>query len=183
MGFRLICHRDPSGESASRVLLIWPLQLNIVLTYIVCLCLTFIVPLLLLPYPPSAYDGGDCCECTCVATETGGEGGGNDYGCNSFACIDPAAPCVNNDDITIDIVANCDICRIGDAHCDEETNTPECGTCLPASEGVRTGRRPSIFNCVCYMLWPCVEYYGCMSVVILPPVRSVTICVGSVCKC
>lgn len=48
------------------------------------------------------YDGGDCCACTCedTPTQTCGEGG--------FACIDPSAPCVDDDDITVDMLANCD---------------------------------------------------------------------------
>ena len=48
------------------------------------------------------YDGGDCCSCTCVDAPdfTCGDGRG-------FQCIDPAAPCVNDDDITIDQVENC----------------------------------------------------------------------------
>lgn len=53
------------------------------------------------------YDGGDCCECTCL----GGEEGDDDYKCgrsSEFSCIDPAAPCVDDDDITADIVENYD---------------------------------------------------------------------------
>lgn len=39
---------------------------------------------------PPGYDGGDCCECTCVSTAG--------YICgdtNGFDCVDPASPCVN----------------------------------------------------------------------------------------
>lgn len=46
-----------------------------------------------------------CCECTCVS-ETD-----DDYRCgqyNDFACVDPAAPCVDDDDITIEMVEHCD---------------------------------------------------------------------------
>ena len=41
------------------------------------------------------YDGGDCCECTCEGA------------CEFFACIDPSAPCVDDDDVTIVEVENC----------------------------------------------------------------------------
>ncbi|CAM9313647.1 unnamed protein product [Ectocarpus sp. 8 AP-2014] len=41
--------------------------------------------------PPSGYDGGDCCDCTCVdAVYECGYGG--------FDCTDPAAACENEDD-------------------------------------------------------------------------------------
>ena len=53
--------------------------------------------------PECNYDGGDCCECTCFDE--------NDYarepGCFGFACIDPAAPCVDDDSITVDMFENC----------------------------------------------------------------------------
>ena len=51
------------------------------------------------------YDGGDCCECTC-----NGGGDGDEYACSrdaGFACIDPEAPCVDDDDVTVDMVENC----------------------------------------------------------------------------
>jgi len=59
------------------------------------------------------YDGGDCCECTCVTDD--------DYqGCgNGFACIDPEAPCVNDDDLTTGFFDDCDEARMGDASCDD----------------------------------------------------------------
>ncbi|CAM9920669.1 unnamed protein product, partial [Ectocarpus sp. 6 AP-2014] len=47
------------------------------------------------------YDGGDCCECTCQVTSSGW-GSNPDY----FACIDPEAPCVDDDDITAEMVEN-----------------------------------------------------------------------------
>ncbi|CAM9269075.1 unnamed protein product [Pylaiella littoralis] len=65
------------------------------------------------------YDGGDCCECTCVTTD------GN--GCVDFACIDPEASCVDDDDITVDLVQNCErAISIGDGYCDIDLNTAEC---------------------------------------------------------
>ena len=53
----------------------------------------------------SDYDGGDCCECTCDPTKAD-----HDDGCgpwNGFSCIDPMAPCVNDDSVTIDMAGNC----------------------------------------------------------------------------
>ncbi|CAN0376720.1 unnamed protein product, partial [Hapterophycus canaliculatus] len=44
------------------------------------------------------YDGGDCCECTCVSSI-------DLSGCDSgFACIDPSAPCVDDDRATAEMV-------------------------------------------------------------------------------
>lgn len=54
------------------------------------------------------YDGGDCCECTCTPPDNSWD---DDYACShygGFACIDPAASCVEDDDITADMVENCD---------------------------------------------------------------------------
>ncbi|CAM9862268.1 unnamed protein product [Ectocarpus fasciculatus] len=69
-----------------------------------------------------AYDGGDCCECTC-------EGNGDDdyWHCRNFACVDPSAICVDDDSVTIDMIENCDwAAGIGDGYCSEDLNTPEC---------------------------------------------------------
>ena len=44
-----------------------------------------------------------CCSCTCVTAP-----GDDDNGCrDGFQCIDPAAECVDDDDITVDQVENC----------------------------------------------------------------------------
>ncbi|CAM9104677.1 unnamed protein product, partial [Hapterophycus canaliculatus] len=67
------------------------------------------------------YDGGDCCECTCVA----GDDSYTDCS-NNFACIDPDAPCANDDDITVDIPSVCDTVAMGNARCDPENNNAEC---------------------------------------------------------
>ena len=55
------------------------------------------------------YDGGDCCSCTCQVDSFGS-------GCDDgFACIDPEAPCVDDDDVTVDMVENCEtIAGIGE---------------------------------------------------------------------
>ncbi|CAM9833718.1 unnamed protein product, partial [Hapterophycus canaliculatus] len=54
------------------------------------------------------YDDGDCCECTCIPDDSKED---DYYGCgqnNGFACIDPDAPCVDDDDITVDMGDSCD---------------------------------------------------------------------------
>ncbi|CAM9907104.1 unnamed protein product [Pylaiella littoralis] len=73
------------------------------------------------------YDGGDCCECTCVPREADDDW--NDYvSCGGgFACIDPEAECVNDDDINVEIVANCDSVQVGNGYCDQRNNIAECG--------------------------------------------------------
>ena len=52
--------------------------------------------------PECNYDGGDCCECTCDPSQ-----GDDDNACTEFACIDPSAGCVDDDDITADMLENC----------------------------------------------------------------------------
>lgn len=63
------------------------------------------------------FDGGDCCECTCV------DGEGGSCGEEGFVCMDPSAPCYDPD--TVAVYATCLdglIERIGDGHCDYENN-------------------------------------------------------------
>lgn len=74
--------------------------------------------------PAASHDlPGDCCECTCAPRK----GEYDLYGCTQFACIDPSARCVDDDDITVDMVASCPwINGVGDGHCWPELNTPEC---------------------------------------------------------
>eukprot|EP00903_Cladosiphon_okamuranus_P005789 g5736.t1 len=74
------------------------------------------------------YDGGDCCSCTCVPPEDSGD---DDYACgdsdiNPFACIDPNADCVNDDDIAVDMVENCYPGSIGNGYCDHYNNKAVC---------------------------------------------------------
>eukprot|EP00903_Cladosiphon_okamuranus_P014618 g13556.t1 len=92
--------------------------------------------------PECAYDGGDCCSCTC---DPAGPGAGDDDACQyGFACIDPSAPCVNDDDITIDMLDACNwVVGIGNGYCDLEMNTPECnydgGDCCECTCEVENG--------------------------------------------
>lgn len=55
---------------------------------------------------------------------------GDDDACRSnFACVDPSAPCVDDDSVTVDMLEKCDWAPgIGDGYCSAENNTPECGT-------------------------------------------------------
>ena len=73
---------------------------------------------------PSGFDGGDCCECTCVSTEqyTCGENGG-------FSCLDPSAPCADDDDVTTlpSSEKSCLEGFVGDGDCDPSNNFEECG--------------------------------------------------------
>lgn len=72
-----------------------------------------------LNYPECQYDGGDCCDCTCVDSPN--------YACgaNGFACKDPA--CL---DFTLLVeFPNCagNYLLINDGGCNAENNNPECG--------------------------------------------------------
>ncbi|CAN0370169.1 unnamed protein product, partial [Ectocarpus sp. 8 AP-2014] len=72
------------------------------------------------------YDGGDCCECTCEHPwdDDGWACASNGSG---FACIDPAAPCVDDDDITAVMVENCgNVAGVGNGWCDDENNNELC---------------------------------------------------------
>lgn len=45
-----------------------------------------------------------------------------------FACIDPEAPCVDDDDITVDMLESCGhVTLIGDGECHDDNNKEECG--------------------------------------------------------
>ena len=81
------------------------------------------------------YDGGDCCECTCVSTEN--------YTCGDdfhggYACIDPSAACVDDDDITSvpefryipyseRTSSACFDAVMSDGDCDPNNNNEQCG--------------------------------------------------------
>lgn len=75
---------------------------------------------------PKNYDGGDCCECTCVADDPIGSDENRCGRYSEFACIDPSAPCVDDDSVTVDMVENCYAGGIGNGWCDEENNNAEC---------------------------------------------------------
>ncbi|CAM9880953.1 unnamed protein product [Ectocarpus sp. 12 AP-2014] len=72
------------------------------------------------------YDGGDCCECDCMAH--------NDTAivalCGEetrYACIDPDSTCVDDDDIDgSTTVLACDLDAIGDGVCDRDNNIATC---------------------------------------------------------
>lgn len=83
----------------------------------------------------SEYDGGDCCVCTCVDTP---EFTCGDEAIGGFACLDPSAPCVDDDDITTfpeDTTTSpgytstfqCDTGFLSDGDCDSSNNRKECG--------------------------------------------------------
>ena len=79
----------------------------------------------------SEYDGGDCCSCTCENTgvfECGDESHGG------FACIDPGADCVDDDDIisnpgdySFTTTGSCIPAFISDGDCDPTNNNKDCG--------------------------------------------------------
>lgn len=72
---------------------------------------------------------GKCCECTCEEPIGAGD---DDYYCTfGFACIDPDAECVNDDDITVDMLEDCEwVLGVGNGYCDPDMNTPECSECF-----------------------------------------------------
>lgn len=79
------------------------------------------------------YDGGDCCECTCVDSE---EHTCGDLVEGGFACIDPNAPCADvhefffpaADDFEGSMTfSSCEDAFIGDGFCDIDNNNSECG--------------------------------------------------------
>lgn len=107
----------------------------------------------------SGYDGGDCCECTCVSTAFF-TCGSEDYG--GFACVDPSAPCVDDDDFIPggddflfdyddDLFSSsftfepCIDDFIADGDCDSTNNNEECGGSKVFS--YIPGRASLILNC------------------------------------
>lgn len=83
----------------------------------------------------SGYDGGDCCQCTCVST-TSFTCGDNFHG--GFQCIDPSAPCVADDDFTSNqsdeesyteytTSSSCVPDVFSDGACDLSNNNEDCG--------------------------------------------------------
>lgn len=67
------------------------------------------------------------------------KGDDDDYKCMQFSCIDPNAPCANDDGITVDMFDNCGyISGIGDGWCDSYNNKEECGESHEQPEYVMT---------------------------------------------
>eukprot|EP00904_Undaria_pinnatifida_P003009 jgi/Undpi1/12709/HiC_scaffold_6.g02377.m1 len=122
------------------------------------------------------YDGGDCCECTCVsAAYTCGD---STHG--GYACIDPSAACVNDDDATFlpptedfsDTLTTstrtsspCVTEFVGDGDCDRINNCEECGydggdccecTCVSSTEFTCGDPNNGGFACVDPSAW-CVD--------------------------
>eukprot|EP00752_Nemacystus_decipiens_P009722 g8682.t1 len=83
------------------------------------------------------YDGGDCCSCTCSTSN------GQGCGRTRFACVDPEASCVEDDNDTSEIVYysdddGCVLESAGDGYCDQNNNFAECegydgGDCCESS--------------------------------------------------
>lgn len=74
------------------------------------------------------YGGGDCCSCTCQTADNEWDDG---YSCTEFACIDPNATCVEDDDATAAMVENCgNVFLHGNSYCDQENNNEGCSTCI-----------------------------------------------------
>lgn len=74
------------------------------------------------------YDGGDCCECTCVSTEA------FTCGDEAFACVDPSASCVDDEDDATSLESDAEgptsLCLAGNVSngvCDPDNNNVECG--------------------------------------------------------
>lgn len=93
---------------------------------------------------PAAFDGGDCCECTCVSSEAYICGEDSTYP-RGFACLDPGAPCADDDDFDpedydftfsdgddISDSGSPSLCSddtfSGNGNCDPVNNIDECGT-------------------------------------------------------
>lgn len=82
-------------------------------------------------FRPSGYDGGDCCECTSE--------GYRDQNCDEFtrfASINPEAACVDDDDVTVDMLESCALDYIADGFCDLGRHIPECSECISGQRGV-----------------------------------------------
>ena len=71
----------------------------------------------------TGYDGGDCCECTCVDTA--------DHTCgdHGFSCLDPDALCFDDDDDVTGLptIDDCIPDYASDGDCDLGNNIEECG--------------------------------------------------------
>lgn len=74
-------------------------------------------------FPASSFSNLKCAgECTC----TGNPDDDRSWICRDFACVDPSAPCVDDDSITIEMADNCRVRGIGDGYCDIDNNNEIC---------------------------------------------------------
>lgn len=64
------------------------------------------------------------CACTSQATAD------RTCGPTGFMCIDPEAPCIDDDFFTVDMLENCFPLSIGNGYCDLDNNNEECGKSL-----------------------------------------------------
>ena len=79
------------------------------------------------------YDEGDCCECTCVSTDSFTCGDDSHGG---YECQDPSAPCLDDDSTSTTPYSDSEFtstneCATGwfsDGLCDDINNKDECGT-------------------------------------------------------
>lgn len=113
------------------------------------------------PYS-SEYDGGDCCECTCDPTKNFWDDDGACGQWAGFACIDPAAPCVDDDSVTIDMPDNCSGSSMGNGYCDDDYNNPECGMSRSVYQfGARFGHTlyVNVLGCA-YSIFLCTQVLG-----------------------
>lgn len=108
-------------------------RLTPLVTGLICFCLGFLL---------TGYDGGDCCSCTCVSTETRTCG---EYG--EYACLDPSASCVDDDDVTMPVnyeddpesttSLECYDDLLADGDCDLRNNVDRCGEMYSAAHIAR----------------------------------------------
>ncbi|CAM9269151.1 unnamed protein product [Pylaiella littoralis] len=71
------------------------------------------------------YDGGDCCSCTCDAENNVYDN--DDFVCTEFACLDPDAPCADDDDITPELAEACGyLFGFRNGYCEPQNNNAGC---------------------------------------------------------
>lgn len=92
--------------------------------------------------PSCGYDGGDCCNCTCV-DEPDDPCGENGFNCLDPACVDEVSP--YRDTCTGDIVT------AANGQCDEENNNASCGY---------DGGDCCLCTCADYSMYKCGAFPG-----------------------
>ena len=78
-----------------------------------------------------------CCECTCDPSN-----GDDDNVCTKFSCIDPSAACVDDDDITADMLENC-----GDVSGTRRRNCHRGLFTLQRKRTAPTGKPSAVYGC------------------------------------